>query len=753
MVDENGQRCVAFGKYAGVVGMLDIMHGLGLRFLGLGHHTPFMHIGPAHNYRSSEMARQAVRDAGYEIALGFMPKSVGPLTFIFTGSGNVSTGAQEVFRELPYEYVQPNQLKKVAEHGATNKVYACKISRKDHLINKETGKFDAVEYEEHPDRYTSIFSREIAPYASVIINGIYWAPNSPKLIRIPEAKNLLKPAHAPWLPTSPGCPSLPHRLVAICDISADPGGSIEFMKECTTIDHPFCLYDADNHTNKESFGGNGVLVCSIDNMPTQLPHEATTFFGGLLFPHIKNMLKADANVEFGQQNLNQVVKNAIITANGRLTPNFNYITGLRESRKTQKVLTSSSKNVLVLGAGYVSESVIQHLTRDPNVSITLVSALKNEADKLASKYQNTYPILLDINRSQEELEKLIKNHQIVISLLPNNLHPSIAQLCIKHKVNMVTASYLSKPMQELNDAAVKAGVTIVNEVGVDPGIDHMLAMQVFDEVKEGGGVIKSYYSYCGGLPAPECAGNSLRYKFSWNPRSVLFNTISPAKYLKNGKVVEIPGNGGLLEQGMSSVSFLPAFNLEAIPNRDSIHYIDQYNINSVHSIFRGTLRYKGFCNNVMGLIKLGLISAQSHPSLHQSGPDITWKQFMCDLVGQNREMYYDNLKSILFEKLNQNKDQIETIEELGLLSDELIPKCGNPVDSLSFFLAKRLVYAPGERDIIIMHHEIGIQWPNGKNELRKVDFIHYGEANGLSAMSQTVGYPTAIAAQMVLEKF
>jgi len=107
------------------------------------------------------MARQAVRDAGYEIALDLMPKSIGPLTFVFTGSGNVSQGAQEVFRELPYEYVHPSQLKKVAQHGATNKVYACKVSRKDHLVNKETGKFDAKEYEEHPERYTSTFAREV----------------------------------------------------------------------------------------------------------------------------------------------------------------------------------------------------------------------------------------------------------------------------------------------------------------------------------------------------------------------------------------------------------------------------------------------------------------------------------------------------------------------------------------------------------------------------------------------------------------
>lgn len=118
IIDESGARLVAFGKYAGVAGMINILHGLGLRLLALGHHTPFMHIGPAHNYRNSSMARQAIRDCGYEIALGMMPRSIGPLTFIFTGSGNVSQGAQEVFQELPIEYVPPEMLRKVAEHGS-----------------------------------------------------------------------------------------------------------------------------------------------------------------------------------------------------------------------------------------------------------------------------------------------------------------------------------------------------------------------------------------------------------------------------------------------------------------------------------------------------------------------------------------------------------------------------------------------------------------------------------------------------------
>lgn len=280
---------------AGIAGTVNILHGLGLRLLALGHHTPFMHIGPAHNYRNSSMARQAVRDAGYEIALGLMPKSVGPLTFVFTGSGNVSQGSQEVFHELPHEYVSPELLRKAAEHGSTTKVYGCEVRRRHYLERANGGGFDPVEYEEHPERYISTFSKKIAPYASVIVNGIYWAVNSPKLITIPDAKHLLQPAHTPWLPTSMGAPALPHRMLAICDISADPGGSIEFMNECTTIDTPFCVYDADRNKDTKSFNGPGVLVCSIDNMPTQIPRESTDFFGDLLYPFALDILQSDAS--------------------------------------------------------------------------------------------------------------------------------------------------------------------------------------------------------------------------------------------------------------------------------------------------------------------------------------------------------------------------------------------------------------------------------------------------------------------------
>lgn len=141
----------------------------------------------------------------------------------------------------------------------------------------------------------------------------------------------MRSAHTPWLQTSVGAPALPHRMLAICDISADPGGSIEFMNECTTIDTPFCLYDADRNKDTKTFKGPGVLVCSIDNMPTQIPRESTDFFGDLLLPYTMDILQSKAEVPLEKHNFNPVVFGAIIASNGKLTPNFEYIQELRNA--------------------------------------------------------------------------------------------------------------------------------------------------------------------------------------------------------------------------------------------------------------------------------------------------------------------------------------------------------------------------------------------------------------------------------------
>ncbi|KAH0553318.1 alpha-aminoadipic semialdehyde synthase, mitochondrial [Cotesia glomerata] len=756
LTDKNGQRLVAFGKYAGVAGMINILHGLGLRLLALGHHTPFMHIGPAHNYRDSAVARQAIRDVGYEIALGAMPKSIGPLTFVFTGSGNVSQGGQEVFQELPHEYVDQQSLRKVAEHGDTNKIYGCEIRRRHHLERKEDGGYDAEEYDKHPERYISTFSKKIAPYASVIINGIYWAVDSPKLLTIPDAKYLLRPAYTPWLPISVGAPALPHRMLAICDISADPGGSIEFMNECTTIDTPFCLYDADRNKDTKSFKGPGVLVCSIDNMPTQLPKESTDFFGDLLFPFAREIIeKSDAKKPLEEHDFSPAVHGAIIASNGQLTPNFEYIKELRTMNQRSKHKAASdsetqTKTIVVLGAGYVSAPLVEYLHRDGNTKIVVCSHLKDEADTLANKYSGVESIFLNVTERPDTLKEIISSANVVVSLLPYGLHHVIAKTCIDTKTHLVTASYLNDNIRSLHQEAENAGITILNEMGLDPGIDHLLALECFEDVKQAGGKIESFISWCGGLPAPECSANPLRYKFSWSPRGALINTLSPAKYYHNGQVVEIAGGGDLMS-AVQSLDFLPGFALEGFPNRDSTMYRELYGIQNANTILRGTLRFKGFTDTVQSLQYLGLIDPNPHPILHPNGPDITWRTLICNLLGLiNDDIFYENLKRKLVERVN-SEERVQALEDLGLLAEDSVLKLNTPIDTLAHYLSKKLNFEKSERDLVILRHDIGIHWPDHRIEDRGINLVIYGNADGHSAMSRTVGYPAAIAAKMILD--
>ncbi|NWQ73897.1 AASS protein, partial [Columbina picui] len=753
MVDHKGMRVVAFGKWAGVAGMINILHGLGLRFLALGHHTPFMHIGMAHNYRNSSQAVQAVRDAGYEISLGLMPKSVGPLTFVFTGTGNVSKGAQEMFSALPYEFVEPHELKEVSRSGGTpylRKVYGTVLSRHHHLIRKHDGLYDPVDYDRHPELYTSRFNTDIAPYTTCLINGIYWEQNTPRLLSRQDAQKLLAPVK-PAAAAVEGCPELPHKLLAICDISADAGGSIEFMTECTTIDNPFCMYDADQHIIHDSVEGSGILMCSIDNLPAQLPIEATEYFGDMLFPYIEEMLLSEGSDPLESQNYSSVVRDAVIASNGSLTAKYEYIRKLRENREYAQFLNmGNKKRVLLLGSGYVSGPVLEYLTRDSNVDITVASVMKEQLEQLTDKYSNVTSVHMDVLKHEEELSSLVKKHDLVISLLPYSAHPLVAKKCIDSKVNLVTASYLTPAMKQLQESIEAAGITVISEMGLDPGLDHMLAMECIDKAKEVGAMVVSYTSFCGGLPAPEHSDNPLRYKFSWSPQGVLLNTVQSATYLKNGEIVNIPAGGALLDS-VTPMDFFPGLNLEGFPNRDSTKYAEPYGIQSAHTLLRGTLRYKGYSKTMGGFVKLGLINPDPYPFLSSTMSPLTWKELMCRLVGIEPPAEYHVLKEAVFSKLEKDKSQLEAVEWLGLMGDEPVPAADSIVEALAKHMEMKLPFGTGERDMIVMRNEIGLRHPSGHLEEKFIDLVVYGDNKGYSAMAKTVGYPTAIAAKMVLD--
>lgn len=751
MVDANGFRIVAFGQWAGLAGMINILHGLGLRFLALGHHTPFMHIGMAHNYRNVSQAIQAVRDCGYEISTGLMPKSIGPVTFCFTGTGNVSKGAQDILNELPVEYVEPHELKEVSQTGDMTKVYATVLSRHHHLVRKSDGFYDPMEYEDHPELYTSHFRTSVAPYTTCLINGIYWAPQTPRLLRRLDAQRLIRPLKGSPEATE-GSPGLPHKLLAICDISADTGGSIEFMTECTTIDKPFCMYDADQHIDHNSVEGNGILMCSIDNLPAQLPIGATEYFGDRLFPYIWEMLPSDATRPLDEEDFSPQVRDAIITSNGVLTPKFEYIQKLRETREKAQILKESGmKRVLLLGSGYVSGPVVEYLTRDERTQVTVASMLLKQAEELAAKYPNTIPVMLDAGSQEGHLDSLVKDHDLVISMLPYSLHPLIAKHCIKRKVNMVTASYLSPAMKELQSSAEEAGITIVNEMGLDPGIDHMLAMECIDKAKADGCTVESYSSFCGGLPAPECSDNPLRYKFSWSPYGVLLNTISPAIFLRDNEVVSIPAGGALMES-TTPMDFLPGFNLEGFPNRDSTKYAEPYGIQSAHTLIRGTLRFRGFSKAMSGFVKLGLINSEPCPILQHTSSPVSWRDLLCKQMDLSSSISQDAFEEAVYERIGKDDFVMDALRWFGMLSDdELVLHADNVLAALTKHLEVKLSFDKGERDMIIMRNDVGLRHPTGELETKHISLVVYGDPSGFSAMAKTVGYPAAIAARMVLD--
>lgn len=772
MKDDNGNRMVAFGKYAGYAGMINILHGIGLRLLALGHHTPFMHIGPAHNYRNVGAAKQAVRDAGYEIALGNMPRSIGPLTFVFTGTGNVSQGAQEVFSELPIEYVSPMDLKEVAEIGSSSKIYGTIVSRADHIVKKQGYSnnssdlsFDHEEYNEYPERYYSSFSTLIAPYASVIINGVFWEQKFPRLLTIPDAKSLQVPmksfkpykkgtegySHARELfRESIGSPSLPHRLIAICDISADPSGSIEFMNKCSEIDKPFFLYDAENNATTEDLSQNGFLICSIDNMPTQLPLESTDMFGNLLLPYIDDIMRSDASRNFEDEQFSSVVDRAIIASNGNLRPNFEYILGLREHNRT-----SDTKEALVLGAGHVSGPLVEYLCKDPNIRVTVVALAEQEVERLQSfglENNNLRTVIMNVADEEDSLSALIAESDIVVSLLPFELHPTIAKKCIKAGKNMVTTSYMREEMKKLAEEAEEAGVTILNEIGLDPGIDHLLAKRVIDQVATNGGKITTFESFCCGLPAPEFADNPLGYKFSWNPRGAFELTLNGARWKEDDMIHEI--KSGELMDFAKDVNFLRGFSLEAFPNRDSIDYQKLYNLPDAKTIIRGTMRYQGFSKTINSLRMLGLLDRTAHPLLQSnSSSEINWPKLLADMLGHQQDISVANLKMFVHQKLNKSDERLKSIMDLGLFEDEPLKKFGTPFDTLREYMIKRYSYKPGENDLIIMRIMFGIEWADRRIEEKSLNLVVYGDSSkgGFSAMAKTVGYPAAISTKMLLD--
>jgi saccharopine dehydrogenase (NADP+, L-glutamate forming) len=261
------------------------------------------------------------------------------------------------------------------------------------------------------------------------------------------------------------------------------------------------------------------------------------------------------------------------------------------------------KKALVLGAGLVARPLVRYLLDQPDFKVTVASRTVSKAEALVAGHPGgtTLTLLAD---DTAKLEQLVSKHDLAISLLPAPLHPVVAQMCIKHKKHMVTTSYVSPAMQKLDAPARQAGVMCLNEIGVDPGIDHMSAMRIIHDVEQRGGKVVSFRSYCGGLPAPDANDNPWGYKFSWSPRAVCTAGKNAARFRENGKQVDVPGPELFTHVEQTHVEGVG--KLEAYPNRDSLGYVDVYGLKGIETMFRGTFRYPGWCRCLKKVVDLGM---------------------------------------------------------------------------------------------------------------------------------------------------
>ncbi|XP_065907187.1 alpha-aminoadipic semialdehyde synthase, mitochondrial-like [Dysidea avara] len=312
---------------------------------------------------------------------------------------------------------------------------------------------------------------------------------------------------------------------------------------------------------------------------------------------------------------------------------------------------------------------------------------------------------------------------------------------------MLTSSYVTPEMMKLQQQIKDAGIMVFNEIGFDPGIDHMLTKQCIDDVHEKGGKVLSYMSWSAGLPVPEAANVPLKYKFSWSPPTVMLQPLSSASWLQDGKVITVPeGRVMYHPQHLDLSHIIPEVEFEGIVN-PSIKYIDFYNIPEVHSLVRGSIRYKGFSATMCSLQQIGLITDEQHRKLQPGSPPITWQDLLADLM----QTSVSTLKDVVFKRIDYDSHSLKEIEAMGLLSTEKVPQMGSPSQSLAKHLTGILSYKPGEQDVAIIYNVIDVEWPDKSKERKTVTFVDYGDIGGFTAMDKTVGFPTGIAAKMILE--
>lgn len=408
------------------------------------------------------------------------------------------------------------------------------------------------------------------------------------------------------------------------------------------------------------------------------------------------------------------------------------------------------KRILILGGGKSSTVLIKYLasnSAEDNTTIT-VGDMDPAAvlERIGGPQPNTELVEFSLDNVLQ-LENLIREHDITISMLPAAFHPVVARECLKQRKNMATASYVSDEMQGLDTDAKERGLLFLNEIGVDPGIDHMSAMQVIERIKAEGGTMTGFESFAGGLLAPECEkDNPWKYKFTWNPRNVVLAGQGVAKFIQMGKYKYIPYNN--LFRRTERIHIPGWGDFEGYSNRDSLKYRSSYGLQGIPTMYRGSLRRPGYCRSWDIFVKLG---ATDDSYILEGSENMTKREFINSFLAYNPSDSIE-LKLAHYLRLELDSEQMDKLKWLGVFDDEPIglKKPSTPAQLLQKILEDRWSMNDDDKDMLVMWHRFNYKNAQGEDKELHSSMVSIGDTKHETAMAKTVGLPLGIAVRKML---
>lgn len=406
------------------------------------------------------------------------------------------------------------------------------------------------------------------------------------------------------------------------------------------------------------------------------------------------------------------------------------------------------RNILIIGAGRSASSLIKYLldkSEKEQLQLTIADLSLELAEKKANNHKNARAIEFDVFNEKQRHEE-IQKATIIISMLPAHMHIEVAKDCITYKKHMVTASYISPAMQELDDLAKENGLVLMNEIGLDPGIDHMSAMKVIDEIRDNGGKIMLFESFCGGLVAPESDNNLWNYKFTWNPRNVvLAGQGGAAKFIQEGTYKYIPYNKLFRRTEFLEIEGYGRF--EGYANRDSLKYRSVYKLDNALTVYRGTIRRVGYSRAWDILVQLGMTDDSY---IIENSEEMTYREFTNSFLPYHPTDTVE-IKLRHAQKIDQDDIIWDKLLELDIFNGnkKVELKNATPAQILEKILSEKWTLQPEDKDMIVMYHKFGYEI-NGEKKQIDSTMVCIGDDQTYTAMAKTVGLPVAIAAIKIL---